>query len=293
MRGAWGVPKTRQASRASVIAPVKLNGSMSKKRPPKKSELLAARVPYEIKRAFLKACAEEGRSPSDVIRGFIERHVRRAEARARLRGSLTPRRSLVMAMKTPYAQGGAIAAGLGALALFAFGAAPSVAEFDYRASFQTLDTDGDGAISLDEYASAGAHSTIAVEFDLPDGAPPPELGADENAEVLEFEFDGSAPPAQPKVRWAYMIDIGFGETDSDGDGSVDLDEFVERHERLLAEAFARWDADQDGRLAVEEVLHDAEAPPSARGPFPREAFEAFDRNDDGAITSAEFYGGPA
>ena len=50
-------------------------------RPPKKSDTIEVRLPHAVKRAFMAQCRAEGRTASDVVRGFVEARLSR-EARA-------------------------------------------------------------------------------------------------------------------------------------------------------------------------------------------------------------------
>lgn len=208
-----------------------------------------------------------------------------------------------MIMKTPAVQrgafgGGALAAGLAGLAFFTLSATPSAAQYDYRVSFAALDADGDGVITPEEYEGGGSHSTVAVDLRRPGGVAPAPAGAASSGaapgagndpEIVTFALSGSPPAgAQPTLHFAFMMDIDFGQADIDGDGAVDFDEFVARHEQLLAHEFANHDADGDGRLTPAEFLG---APTPAPG-IPQELFTSLDRDGDGAITLAEFQAGP-
>jgi anti-sigma factor RsiW len=107
-------------------------------KPPKKSETLEIRLPYEAKQAFMARCQREGRSASEALRGFIDAELAPApQAR--------PRRLRLMA-------GALIAAAVGAAAL------PSLAHVQTpaadalrRAAFAQLDANHDGVLTLDEY----------------------------------------------------------------------------------------------------------------------------------------------
>ncbi len=260
---------------------------MAGKRPPKKSDPLVVRMPHEDKQAFLEVCRKDGRTASDVVRDMIRGYVHRATMRERLR-DIQPERSLAMIVKSPKTR---IAAGASAaaaaLASVALLGAPSAAQYDYRTSFNLLDVNGDGVISMNEYAGAGSRSTISMEFGPPlwDSS---ATAAWENGEATTFELEGSAAPRESRTVFNFMVDIGFGVADLDADGSVDFGEFVRRHEQLLAEQFAYQDKDGDGRLSSAELIGQSEP----QG-LPGLVFYVLDHNGDGAITLREFQDGPS
>ena len=104
-------------------------------RPPKKSETLEVRLPFETKTAFMARCQRDGRTASDAVRGFIE-------------GELSPVRRT--RMRGWQALAAAVAAGLAIGAV----AAPSLAQTaSTHPSFQALDRNHDGVLSPDEYAA--------------------------------------------------------------------------------------------------------------------------------------------
>ncbi|MBU1377114.1 MAG: hypothetical protein KKE02_13435 [Alphaproteobacteria bacterium] len=106
-------------------------------RPPKKSESLEIRIPYDAKLAFMERCRREGRSASEALRGFIDQQIEAPRPR--------PRRWRL-------AVGAMIAAALGAVALPSL-ARPADPAHDLirRVAFAHLDADHDGVVSLDEY----------------------------------------------------------------------------------------------------------------------------------------------
>lgn len=50
------------------------------KRPEKKSERFEVRLPYSKKNSFVKACEDQGDTPSHAVRRFIDSYIRRADA---------------------------------------------------------------------------------------------------------------------------------------------------------------------------------------------------------------------
>jgi len=103
-------------------------------KPPKKSETLEVRLPYQTKLAFMTRCRNDGQTASEAVRGFIDTELgeRRRARRTRLWQAL-------------------VAATVG-LALGAV-AAPSLARTATpdEAAFARLDRNHDGALSLAEF----------------------------------------------------------------------------------------------------------------------------------------------
>lgn len=239
-----------------------------------------------------------------------------------------------MLMKTPAAQrgalgGGALAASLAALAVFAFAATPSAADLEFRAMFDSLDADGDGRVTVEEFvAPSAATGNVMVmlraervelteegpalekaeEFWLPAVAPPDGDGDRtvreevyvsrqvENGEVVREEvnrrpFDDEAVAGLRRME--------FDRFDDDGDGAVDYAEFETRHSAMISNTYRRLDANGDGRLTGEEfdnfpvafALGDLPAP--APDALSRESFARLDSDGDGGVSLEEFAaGGP-
>lgn len=110
---------------------------MSAGKPPKKSEVLEVRLPYETKTAFMARCRETDRTASEAVRIFIDQEL---EGRK-------PSRPRGLAWR-------ALAAALAGLAVGAV-AAPSLARptTASHAVFDRLDANHDGVLSFDEFSA--------------------------------------------------------------------------------------------------------------------------------------------
>lgn len=301
---------------------------MTDPRPPKKSETLEVRIPHDTKRAFLEACRREGRTASEVVRGYIDGHIAQARAAERRRGRLRdrsdPQRSLIMSLTSRNGRRTLLAGAVGALGLMAIAVSPSAADIDLRAMFDRIDADADGRVTLEEFAQPrarggdvmimrserveiddeGARSERGEEFWIPAG-PRPDAPRSVGLEVRREMRDGELITEEIQGLDANdpmvvgMQTQEFARFDQDDDGSVDFAEFEARHLAMMQNTFTRLDSDGDGRLAQAELdafpaafgLPDASpAPPS---PFDAQAFGALDRNGDGGVTLEEFAAGPA
>lgn len=109
---------------------------MKTTRPPKKSETLEIRIPYDAKLAFMDRCQREGRSASEALRDFIDREI------------APPRPSL---RRNRLAIGALIAAAVGAIALPSLARQPETGDLVRRAAFAQQDANHDGVLSFDEF----------------------------------------------------------------------------------------------------------------------------------------------
>ncbi len=103
-------------------------------RPPKKSETLEIRLPFETKTAFMARCRQDGVTASEALRADID---------ARLCRKPTTGWKGLRALA-----GAAVILGVGA------GALPSLAAAVAGPSFASLDADRDGALAFREFAAA-------------------------------------------------------------------------------------------------------------------------------------------
>jgi hypothetical protein len=104
-------------------------------RPPKKSESLEIRLPYETKTAFMDRCRQDGVTASQALRADIEARLSRKPAAG-------------WSGRVRAIAGAAVILGVGA------GALPSLAAAVAGPSFSSLDRDRNGALAFREFAAA-------------------------------------------------------------------------------------------------------------------------------------------
>lgn len=103
-------------------------------RAPKKSDTIEVRLPHAVKRAFMDQCHAQGRTASDVVRGFVEAHLAEGPEDPPLwRRWFRPVAAMAM---------------LGGLALVMPSAVASGP--DLRPSFALIDRNHDGLLTPDE-----------------------------------------------------------------------------------------------------------------------------------------------
>lgn len=228
-------------------------------RTPKKSDTIEVRLPHAVKRAFMAHCRAEGRTASDVVRGFVEARLAEGPAApSALRRWFRP---------------AAAAAMLGALAL----AMPSAvtAAPDLRPAFAMIDRNHDGLLTPDEYGArsqppgreCGPHHVLALP--LREGVVPHARGT--RAFVIgaaDFSFAGADANKDGKVSFAEyaghrlkMLRAGFGELDTNHDGTLvpkeyatAWDIFVFRDDQPDLAPFQELDRNGDGKVSWSEFL---------------------------------------
>lgn len=226
-------------------------------RRPKKTDKLEVRLSTETKQAFLARCKLEGRSASEAVRDFIELHLARPISQE----------TLTMIARSPFAYAG-LAAAAAVAGMVMISAQPSRAEPDFAGAFKSIDRDGDGRLSRDEFGGPG-----------PAGA--------------------SSAPAKPSEGGTLSLD--FSEADTNQDAAISLAEFTASSRAAILKRFLALDADSDGKLTLAELERSgallkpvaregAKGPPSGMaisGPVQR-LFAKTDKNHDGFLTPAEF-----
>jgi hypothetical protein len=226
-------------------------------RTPKKSDTIEVRLPHAVKRAFMDQCRAEGRTASDVVRGFVETRIAGEQA-----GRPASRRWL-----RPVVAAGMIGA-LGLAMPAAVTAAP-----DFRPGFAAVDRNHDGILTPDEYGTE----------------PQPVLHCGEHQAMALPLRRASAPEIRGIRPFAVAAaDFSFADTDSNHDGKVSLGEYAARRLRVLHAGFAQLDTDHDGRLTPREYAKGWSSF-IFRGAQPDIApFQELDRNGDGKVSWSEF-----
>jgi hypothetical protein len=165
---------------------------MTEHRRLKKSEFLEVRLPHPTKLAFMERCRGEGRSASEVVRGFIEAYL------AGPRGAAPGRPARL------------VAAGA-ALAACGLAAAPSFARPTAGDDFARLDLNRDGQVSLAEFDRA---ASVQVGVAAPRG-------------WLD-KVGLTHAPGRPALDEGLRRDVlraAFDQIDSDRDGALTLAEY--------------------------------------------------------------------
>jgi antitoxin component of RelBE/YafQ-DinJ toxin-antitoxin module len=122
----------------------------------KKSERLEVRLSHSEKQAFTDACRENGLSPSQAVRQFIDAYIRQSRL-SRIKA--IAKEVTMIAKRNPAKSVSTLAAT--AAAVFFLTAAPSAAN---EAAFKVYDANEDGAITLGEIAQ-GADDEIIFFLD--------------------------------------------------------------------------------------------------------------------------------
>ncbi len=235
---------------------------MKPERNEKKSETIKVRVPWSLKRDFLARARREGRPASALFREFMADYVRRP---ARPKANLTVETAMTAIRKHPRPAFAAVIGAAGVSALLT-STLPAGAAPDLRPFFETLDANGDGAISRDEYQSAaiGVKSDAMIRLKAEDAGPDMFLAFGNVS--LAAVHDETVHPAPQNA------DGVFAAFDSDGDGIISMDEVETALGDAAERAFALLDENGDGALALGEG----------------DGVEALDSNGDGRVSRREF-----
>ena len=181
--------------------------AMNGPREPKKSETFEVRLSHDAKRALMEKARIEGRSASEVIRESIDSY---------LAAQRKENRSMFVTLWKPVAAIGAasIAVLWTALASTAVHAGP-----DLKAIFQTLDSDRNGAISLDEFLKHSSDPLMVKAHHEH------MSGKGNGMAATHAKFSGK-PPSEAMLR------THFTQLDANSDGSVTFAEFKASHDKM-------------------------------------------------------------
>ncbi|MBN9318830.1 MAG: hypothetical protein BGN86_13270 [Caulobacterales bacterium 68-7] len=227
---------------------------------PKKTDKLEVRLSTETKQAFLARCRLEGRSASEAVRTFIELHLARPISQENLH----------MIARSPMTYAG-LAAAVAAAGVVMVSAQPSRAEPDFAAAFKSIDRNGDGRLSRQEFGDPASGGST--------GAPAKPRNGGEGG----------------------SLSVDFAEADTNQDAAISLAEFTASSRAAILKRFLALDADSDGRVTLAElersgallkpVARDGAKGPASgvtiSGPLQR-LFAKTDKNHDGFVTPAEF-----
>lgn len=227
-------------------------------RAPKKSDTIEVRLPHTVKRAFMEQCRAEGRTASDVVRGFVE---------GRLAGEAPP-----PALPRRWGRPLAAAAMIGAIGL----AMPSAvtAAPDFRPGYAAFDRNHDGVLTPDEFGPKRAELPIRCGEHRVMALPLRRASMPETRGLRPFAVSAS--------------DFTLAKADANKDGRVGFAEFVVHRLKTFRAGFDLLDADHDGTLSPAEYAA-AWNLFSFMGQQPDVApFQELDRNGDGKIAWTEF-----
>lgn len=169
-------------------------------------------MPHEVKDALMRQARAEGRSASEVVRGFIDSY---------LAGQPKEARSMFLTLWKPAA---AIGAASLAIIWAALSPTPSQATPDLKSVFNMLDRNHDGVITIDEFVSDASDPAIEKmhHSHLRDGARAKQMGA-VHVQAMQATH---AKPADQALR------SHFAQLDTNTDGSVTFEEFKAYHDKM-------------------------------------------------------------
>ncbi len=105
--------------------------------------------------------------------------------------------------------------------------------------FERIDTDDDGLISLEEFLAVG-HDRETDER--------PDIDREAVRVCVQEHFDFEIPERPDR-------ETRFNEIDTNGDGFIDLDEYVAAKTQQATDKFHRIDEDADGGITIRELYN--------------------------------------
>ncbi|MEM9054100.1 MAG: hypothetical protein AAGB16_02135 [Pseudomonadota bacterium] len=165
----------------------------------KKSERFEIRLSHTDKQAFQSACDETGETPSDVIRRFIRRYIRRADA-DRLREGWSALRAMALRNRVKLSGCAAALVAVMVISLFANGGAHtfeqrSIAKpLSETATFTRFDTDNDGKIKPGDFGYEDELLFKVMDINASGAIDESEFRSRGTMAYIEVSLERFAPP---------------------------------------------------------------------------------------------------
>jgi Ca2+-binding EF-hand superfamily protein len=239
---------------------------------PKKSASIEIRLPHSVKEAFKAQCDALNLTVSERLRTFIDEALT-------ARSAPSPTKEPSMQKPNLLFRPAFAAAAVGAVIGVALLATPSMARPDLRETFNRLDGDRDGALTLNEFRSAADASDV-VFISAPGDQIPSESGGF-TAPVSNRATAPQAAPISPD-QLAALQGREFGRMDLDANTAVSYAEFEASHLALMRASFVSLDRNGDGMLSEGEL---GESLPDGAAP---QIIADLDRNGDLSVDWSEF-----
>ncbi|WP_294225990.1 EF-hand domain-containing protein [uncultured Shimia sp.] len=140
-------------------------------------------------------------------------------------------------------------------------------------SFEQLDTNGDGFITVEEMAAKAAERFAGIDVDG-DG-------------VITKEELTAFAESKGNDRMVKKLDHMMSRMDANGDGQLSVDEMKPKGDRT-AKMLEKFDTDGDGKISKAEFDAAQAARAGKRSERKAEMFKALDTNGDGSISQEEW-----